>query len=296
MPAHLHGTFSIFQRASTLARALLGSRDRVVLSLWRPRLFDFDPSQFDLVTYHATDLYTTHHLSRNVEKEFMAEVALSFASSQALLEKLQTVTPRSFLLQNEVDFELLSTPATEPAELAAIPKPRLIYSGVIKEQIRLGLLADIAKRLADCSLVLVGPVGNLGDQGAQYDQLRGLPKVYKLGPKSVEGLPGYLQHGDVSLMPYVVGEYTRHISPLKFHEYYTAGMPTVGSAIEPLQPHADLVRLADDLEDWIRAIRFLLSAKTTPRDVAKRREAAREFDWDRLARRYLEQLAAALGS
>lgn len=273
-----------------------GDRSRIVLSLWRPWLLDdIDLQRFALTSYHATHLYTDWGASEEAESRLLQAAGQTFVSSRALLERCSSKTTHCAELPNGVDHALFSKAVAIPSDLGSIPAPRLIYAGVIKLHIRLGLLADIAEKLPHCSLVLVGPIGHLGEEAPNLERLKSLPNVYLLGAKRVGQLPGYLQHGDIGLLPYQVNNYTRHISPMKLHEYLSSGIPCVGSPIDPLIPFRDVVEYADDAMEWTKAIaRMLEQPKRGPADVERRRRVARAHDWDVLARRYLNILAQRL--
>ena len=60
-------------------------------------------------------------------------------------------------MPNGVDYAAYVRTWPEPADLAAIPHPRVGYVGVIKKQLDLELLYALAGRHRPWSFVLVGP-------------------------------------------------------------------------------------------------------------------------------------------
>lgn len=282
------------------ARAIAGlraaQRSTLVLSLWRPvSPAELPLSRFALTTYHATDLYSEWGLSAQTEIKLLGVVGHTFASSSALLDYCSPQTAHCSNLPNGVDYRLFSATHPIPADLASIPTPRLIYTGVIKRQLRLDLIADLAERRPDLSFVLVGPISiGLGANSA-LSRMQQMPNVHLLGPKSVNELPGYLQHGDVGLLPYQLTNYTDHISPMKLYEYLATGIPCVGSPIRPLAEQKHLLDLATTTDEWLCAIqKHLDNPNRNAQEVARRQQAAREFDWDALAIQYLSVLAQRL--
>jgi glycosyltransferase involved in cell wall biosynthesis len=251
--------------------------------------------RFALTTYHATDLFVEWGMDEKSEFDLLGRVDQTFASSAALYERCSPRTSHCDLLPNGVDYGLFSTPTPLPADLEAIPRPRLVYAGVVKTQLDLDLMADVAERLPQCSVVLVGPITPDAENLRSFGRLRQLPNVHLLGSKSITELPGYLQHGDVGLMPYQVSNYTNHISPMKLNEYLAAGIPCVCSPIEPLLPYNRLVDLVSGVEEWVGAIqKHLDGPRSDSSEIESRRSVARPFDWDELARKYLTILSRRL--
>lgn len=81
-----------------------------------------------------------------------------------------------------------------PPELAAIPRPRLLYVGVLDRWLDQESLVLLARRTPEWSLVFVGPVGG---------PVAALPNVHLLGTRLHAALPGYLASA-VGLIPFAV--------------------------------------------------------------------------------------------
>jgi glycosyltransferase involved in cell wall biosynthesis len=76
----------------------------------------------------------------------------------------------------------------------------------------------------DLHVVVVGP--------QRHANFRAFPNLHRLGMRSREDVPGYLQHCDVGLIPFdVVGhrDLVASINPLKLYEYMAAGLPVVSA-------------------------------------------------------------------
>lgn len=251
--------------------------------------------RFALTTYHMTDLYSEWGHSADTDAELLGAVGQTFASSSALFESCSPQTAHCSNLPNGVDYRLFSAPYPMPADLASIPAPRLIYAGVIKRQLRLDLLADLAQRRPSFSFVLVGPISTALGPDPDLARMRQMPNVHLLGPKAVAELPQYLQHGDVGLLPYRLTNYTDHISPMKLYEYLATGIPCVGSPIRPLTEQQHLLDLVTTPDEWLTAIeKHLDGPNRNENEVALRQQVARAFDWDTLAIQYLAVLAQRL--
>jgi glycosyltransferase involved in cell wall biosynthesis len=131
----------------------------------------------------------------------------------------------------------------------------------------------------------VGPIGE-GDPGTRVAALQQLPNVHFMGSRSREELPGYLQGFDVCLLPNRLNRYTRHMFPLKFFEYLSAGKPVVMTPLPSLETFRHLAFVAEADPDA-----FSLSierALAEPRDDPardRRIDEARQHDWNLQAER-----------
>lgn len=172
-----------------------------------------------------------------------------FVTSPDLLRRLAPLNPLTRFYPNVADgahFARALDPALPlPADLAAIPAPRLGFVGAISAyKLDLALLEQLARTHPDWSLVLIGPVGE-GDPGTDVAALAALANVHLLGPRPYAELPAYLKGFDLGLLPLRFNAYTQAMFPMKFFEYLAAGLPVVASAIDALQPFADLALLGE---------------------------------------------------
>lgn len=274
-----------FHSARDLLRA--NGADRVVLYLWRPEFADaLDLIEHDFSCYHIDDEYS---FSKTDQGNTPEEVALIRSADQVivhsrrLLEKKGGINPRTALIPNGVDFDAYASGRDIPPDLACIPGPRIGYVGVIKSQLDLKLMLELARRLRNASFVFVGPLGVLGDKHMLWNQLSAMPNVHVLGNREPAMLPAYTQHLDVCLMCYEVTDYTNSIFPLKLNEYLAAGRPVVSSSIDAVLAFEPTVRIAATGDEWMRAIQSALAdSEASDHQVRIRREMARAYDWNLL--------------
>jgi len=217
------------------------------------------------------------------EARLIVRVDQVFITSSALLEKKGMLNPQTTFVPNGVDYCAYVTSYDEPADLQPIPHPRIGYVGIIKKQLDMALLITLARRHRQWSFVLVGPLGNLGEDAPLIEEFSSLSNVYFLGSKPVGVLPAYTQHLDVCILCYKINGYTKFIYPLKLHEYLASGRPVVGVPIPSLQKFASLVKLAQTTDEWSQALNESLApAAYSESQVEARRRVARQHDWNRL--------------
>ncbi len=272
----------------------------ILLYLWRPEfLYSLDAVPHDVSFYHIDDEYSFSAVEQPMDPQeiaVMERVDQVIVHSPALMEKKGHLSPTTVLVPNGVDYNIFAQPRPEPKDLENIPHPRIGYVGVIKKQLDVDILLELARRHSDWSIVMVGPLGELGEDKVKYDSLREMQNVHFLGNKHRNEISGYMQHMDVCLMCYRIDDYTKFIYPLKLHEYLAGGRPVVASPIRSVQGFADWVQFASNADEWEQAIQTGLSpAETSPQRVEQRKQVAKKHDWNYLTQTIAELMCQRLG-
>ena len=165
----------------------------------------------------------------DLEKALLKQANLVFTGGRSLYEAKQHRHANVFAFPSSIDYahyEPARHDIAEPADMQAIPGPRIGFCGVIDERMNIQLLGELAQRRPDWHFVLLGPVVKIDPAT--------LPKgdnLHYLGMKSYAELPAYFGHLDVAIMPFAINEATRYISPTKTPEYLAAGLPVVSTPI-----------------------------------------------------------------
>jgi UDP-galactopyranose mutase len=191
------------------------------------------------------------------ERRLLERADLVFTGGQSLYEAKRERHPAVHAFPSSIDAEHfgrargMAALEDEPADQAAIPRPRLGYFGVIDERIDLDLLAAAADARPDWQWVMVGPVVKI-DPGT----LPRRPNLHYLGMKSYDELPSYLAGWDAALMPFALNESTRFISPTKTPEYLAGGRPVISTPVrDVVRPYGEmeLVQIASDAAGFVAA-------------------------------------------
>lgn len=179
----------------------------------------------------------------------------------------------------------------EPADQQGLRRPRLGFFGVLDERLDISLLDGLATARPDWDLVMIGPVVKIDPR-----ELPTHPNIHYLGPKSYAELPSYIASWDVALLLFARNEATRYISPTKTPEYLAAGKPVVSTSIrDVVTPYGDrdLVRIADDVADFVRACEMAMTEPPEPRRV-RADVFLRGTSWDRTWSKTAALLGAVL--
>jgi glycosyltransferase involved in cell wall biosynthesis len=271
-----------------------GSAAPLIAYVYHPMFVEYlDDLQADRIVYHAYDLYDhtpgwDDHLERN-ERWLLERADRIIASSQAIAEGLAKKGSRDDVrvLPNGANFDAIVSAATNgaalPADLEAIPRPRMGWIGSIHPEIDLALIAEMATSRPNWSFVLVGSIPDLKIQRAEDERARcrTMSNVHFLGSRSVDEVPAYIAGMDVNLMCYRMADETwiKAIYPLKLHEYLASGRPVVSSDVPAVREFAGVVRIASGTQDWISAIDDALAGRGAG-TVEQRRAVAAANTWD----------------
>ena len=217
----------------------------------------------DQVVYHCVDLLGTVPGIRSSvidrSERHLADVgATAAATSQVVREHLEQVGFHSVhLWENVADTEVIT--AADP--MSAVRKPgRVIFAGnLAPNKVDFRLL----ERLADLGLevCVAGPRAEGG--GSDSDEFASMIShgVRYLGMLTLEELARELVQSTVGVVPYVLNEYTKGVSPLKTYEYLAAGLSVVATAIPGVRTETDHIWVESGTSDFVERV---LSLATPP--------------------------------
>jgi len=203
------------------------------------------------------------------------------AVSEAIIERMQPSGP-AIVVPNGVEPAEWASPGAPPAWFAALPRPRLLYTGALDSRLDLELVRRTARRHSGGSVVLVG---KLADEG-HISPLRELPNVHVRPPVRRAELAALIAASDACLLPHVRSRLTTAMSPLKVYEYLAGGRPVAAIDLPPVRDIDPRVVLADDPDGFAEAVDSALAAG--PATEAERDAFIDKHSWRRRHERLLE--------
>jgi glycosyltransferase involved in cell wall biosynthesis len=190
------------------------------------------------------------------ERELLGKVDAVFAINHALAESKRALNHATYVSPHGVDHAAFAAALGDamqvPADIAAIPGPRIGFYGTLRDWVDLELVAHVAKAKPAWSIVLLGQV--LCDASA----IAGIPNVHLLGQKRHDELPAYCKAFDVGIIPYRIDERMSFVNPLKLREYLSAGLPVVSTPVPEVARYRDLCRIAPTRGEFVEAIEAAL--------------------------------------
>jgi glycosyltransferase involved in cell wall biosynthesis len=279
------------------------------LGLRRPILWAYVPQAEVLIdaldpsaiVYHCVDDIAAQERIdtasfRAAEERFARRADLVLASAPTLAQRLRAFSQNVLEAPNVADTELFaralqpSPPARIDPALAALPEPRIVFTGaIVAVKLDIALLVELARLRPSWSFALVGPVG-LGDPLTDVSALQAESNIHLLDLRSYQELPDVLRGAAAGIIPYARNELTQSIFPMKVYEYLAAGLPVITTPL-PTLAGVDGVLSAPDAEGFAALLDREL-ANDSPERRAERSRAAAANSWERR----LQEIAAALAN
>lgn len=172
----------------------------------------------------------------------------------------------------------------EPAQLAAVPRPRLGYLGPIFARLDLSMLREFLTQNRNWHFVYFG-----GSDDLQ------LPNAHAMTWRSPEELPRFVASFDVGMMPYDCRDRKNlHCSPLKLYDYFWAGLPVVSTPILAVSEFKDLIYSGATVRELSDAVGRALEEPSESPKRPFRMQVAREHSTEAQGQR-LEEVLKLLG-
>lgn len=243
-----------------------------------------------LVVYHMVDDLAAvpgadHDAVRTAEGLLLERADIVFCTEESLHERARMISGNCHLMGNVADYRHFSRPvddgtSTRLAALRSLPHPRILFSGNLADhKVDMELLAWIAARRPEWQLVLIGPEWEGNRERGALEKLRRMRNVHLVGHVPYRDLPAYIHEGDALVVPYLLNNATRAVSPLKLFEYLSTGKPVVTAPLPSLLPWSGVVQMASTREEWLEKLEAVLA--DPHRGIRQRRALARRHTWER---------------
>ena len=176
----------------------------------------------------------------------------------------------------------------DPA-IAALPRPRIVFTGaIVATKLDLPLLVALARSRPRVVLRARRADRRRGSRAPTSRRSRASPTSTCWAPAPTRQLPDVLRAADAGLIPYARNALTESVFPMKVYEYLAAGLPVVATPLPALADVAE-VATAPDAEGIARLLEEAIASDTPERRAARSRAAA-AHSWERR----VEEIAAAI--
>lgn len=220
----------------------------------------------------------------SLERALIEDADITITTSSWLDEAISPQARRHLLVRNAVEYEHFYR---APAAVYRDENGRRIigYYGAIAEWFDQDLIEKVAKRFADCCVLLVG-----ADTVNAQARLGKWPNIKFLGEVPYSDLPFYLYGFEICMLPFKVTPLTLATNPVKVYEYLSAGKAIVSVDLPEMSQFDGLVYTARTHDAFIVAIERALGESDPEAKAADRRRFAKEQTW---VRRSAALMAAA---
>jgi glycosyltransferase involved in cell wall biosynthesis len=225
------------------------------------------------------------------EQRLLQAAGLVLAGGPSLYAAKQKLNPHVLCLPSAVDAAhfapqkaLADRAAVQRAELlhARVGRPRLGFFGIIDQRVDTALVGKLADAEPEWEIVMVGPVQDVDPLTLPYRR-----NIHWLGRQPYELLPQLVAQWDACLLPYLLTDSTRFLSPTKTLEYLAAEKPVISTAVQDvLAMYGEVVHIGGDASSFIEACQRALNETGHKRAERLSNMVAMvsRFSWDRTAR------------
>jgi glycosyltransferase involved in cell wall biosynthesis len=210
------------------------------------------------------------------------------ASAPELVERHHPERPDILLVENGVDTGRFRSDLPIPAELAGFDRPIIGYHGAVARWFDFELFRGVVEALPEYDFVVVGPIDDAVE--ARMLALARLPNVHLIDAVPSNDIPAYVSAFDAGIIPFVVDELTRGVSPLKMYEYLAARVPVVATPLPVCDAHP-MVRTASTSEGFAAQIVKAVEGRTAAFD-AEADAAASAASWESRVTTIRQELAS----
>ncbi|MDQ6904459.1 MAG: glycosyltransferase family 1 protein [Bacteroidota bacterium] len=241
--------------------------------------------QPEIVIYDCMDELSNFKFAppelKQKEKELFRIADVVFTGGHSLYQAKKNSHHNIYPFPSSIEMEHFSKARSlkeEPADQQKLSHPIFGFYGVIDERFDIEMLREIANRRPEWNFVIIGPVVKIDPASLPY-----LSNIHYLGGRKYGELPAYLSGWDIAMIPFLLNDSTKYISPTKTPEYLAAGVPVISSSIaDVVNPYGmnKLVHIADNANDFIAAAETELAVKDKTSWLYEVDDFLKDNSWD----------------
>ena len=205
---------------------------------------------------------------------------LIFVQGQELKRKCEAYNKKVTIFPFGVNMDRFnedSAKTRKPPDIEHIKGTIIGYVGGIHKHVDFALIRFLAERNRKWTFLFIGPVQT------DVSEVDGLENVIFLEQKEHKELANYINSFDVSMVPYLLNEYTETVYPTKINEYLAMGKPVVATAlpevVELNKEYGQIIYIGGSKEDFEEQIKKAMKENNSALRN-KYIEVARGNSWD----------------
>lgn len=232
---------------------------------------------------------------KGLEKNLMEKADLVFTGGHTLFEEKKSFHSDIYPFPSSIDkahFARARVKDVSPKDQQNIKGTRLGFFGVIDERFDIDLIAQMANLRPEWQFILIGPVVKIDS-----NNLPRLSNIHYLGQRSYDELPAYLSGWDIALIPFLLNESTKYISPTKTPEYLAAGIPVISTPItDVVNPYGTegLVSICNTAEEFVAAGEIELEERDKSFWLAEVDKYLKDMSWNNTVSEMLDLIKEKL--
>ena len=268
--------------------------DDVIFWYYTPMAMEFSHSFSPALTiYDCMDELSAFKFApqplKQLEKDLMEKADIVFTGGHTLYQEKKKHHSHIYPFPSSIDkthFNKARLGDCSPEDQQIIKGIRIGFFGVIDERFDIELINRMAQIRPEWQIILIGPVVKIDPNS--------LPKqnnIHYMGQRSYDELPAYLSGWDIALIPFLLNESTKYISPTKTPEYLSAGIPVISTPItDVVNPYETegLVSICNTAEEFVSAVEKELGKKDKTYWMAEVDKFLKDMSWDNTARDMLK--------
>jgi len=243
---------------------------------------DIDPV---LSIYYCVDNMSSSSPAAKYLKSFEEALFQSsdmvFVSSHAIEKRAIQFSDSVYFLPSGVDYDkfksIRDNIGASSIVNSGLEGPVVGYVGAISGVFDQELLVRLARRLPYVNFVLVGPLY------VSVNVMEIEPNIYIPGPCGHDEVPSYIKGFDVTIIPYLITDFTNSVYSCKLNEYLSMGKPVVTTGLQEMdlfnKQYDDVIQVSYSHDDFIENVKGLIDGRICI-DSKKQIEVAESNSWD----------------
>ncbi|MFU0831782.1 MAG: Methyltransferase type 12 [Oscillospiraceae bacterium] len=143
---------------------------------------------------------------------------------------------------------------------------------------------DLLKKLAEDQRFLILLIGYAHDEYLKNSGLLDYENVHFIGPRPYQELNKYAAFYDIAILPFVLNDLTKSVSPVKIFEYMALGKPVVTYALPECLKYRSCL-CANTQEEFIEAVHKALELRFDKKYRALLKKEALENTWQSIMKK-----------